>query len=123
MGEPKGKANPAPRIGGVERAGALQDKRWAHRQVCLCDVPLPRRPVHIPHDALHHPLDALTHPLAVETMGMRRGWLWPPVPRVNPTHPVRAEQAWVRQSRLPILEAQSLNAVLMSGMERQVWGR
>lgn len=38
------------------------------------------------------------------------------------THPVRAEQAWVRQSRRPILEVQSLNAVLMSGMERQVWG-
>lgn len=36
---------------------------------------------------------------------------------------MRAEQAWVRQSRLPILEMQSLNAVLMSGMERQVWGR
>lgn len=36
---------------------------------------------------------------------------------------MRAEQAWVRQSRLPILELQSLNAVLMSGMERQVWGR
>lgn len=38
------------------------------------------------------------------------------------THPVRAEQAWVRQSRRPILEVQSLNAVLMSGIERQVWG-
>lgn len=36
------------------------------------------------------------------------------------THPVRAEQAWVRQSRRPILQVQSLNAVLMSGMERQV---
>lgn len=43
--------------------------------------------------------------------------------RGNPTHPVRAEQAWVRQSRLPIFEVQSLNAVLMSGMERQVWGK
>lgn len=40
----------------------------------------------------------------------------------GPTHPVRAEQAWVRQSRRPILEVQSLNAVLISGMERQVWG-
>lgn len=37
------------------------------------------------------------------------------------THPVRAEQAWVKQSRRPILQVQSLNAVLMSGMERQVW--
>lgn len=36
---------------------------------------------------------------------------------------MRAEQAWVRQSRLPILAVQSLNAVLMSGMDRQVWGR
>lgn len=35
---------------------------------------------------------------------------------------MRAEQAWVRQSRRPILELQSLNAVLISGMERQVWG-
>lgn len=43
--------------------------------------------------------------------------------RESPTHPVRAEQAWVRQSRLPILEVQSLNAVLMSGIERQVWGK
>lgn len=40
----------------------------------------------------------------------------------GPTHPVRAEQACVRQSRRPILEVQSLNAVLISGMERQVWG-
>lgn len=36
---------------------------------------------------------------------------------------MRAEQAWVRQSRLPILLVQSLKAVLMSGIERHVWGR
>lgn len=36
------------------------------------------------------------------------------------THPVRAEQACVRQSLFPILLMQSLNAVLMSGIDRQV---
>lgn len=36
------------------------------------------------------------------------------------THPVRAEQAWVRQSLFPILLMQSLNAVLISGIDRQV---
>lgn len=35
---------------------------------------------------------------------------------------MRAEQAWVRQSRRPILEMQSLNAVLMSGIERHGCG-
>lgn len=36
------------------------------------------------------------------------------------THPVRAEQACVRQSLFPILLMQSLNAVLISGIDRQV---
>lgn len=36
------------------------------------------------------------------------------------TYPVRAEQACVRQSLFPILLMQSLNAVLMSGIDRQV---
>lgn len=40
-----------------------------------------------------------------------------------PAYPVRAEQAWVRQSRRPILQVQSLSAVLISGMERHGWGR
>lgn len=41
----------------------------------------------------------------------------------SPPYPVRAEQAWVKQSLRPILQVQSLNAVLMSGIERQVWQR
>lgn len=92
------------------------------RAVRLRDIPLSWWPVHIPHNALHHPLDAFAHPFAVETVGMRQGRPCPRPTRWGPTHPVRAEQAWVRQSRLPILEVQSLNAVLMSGIERQVCG-
>lgn len=73
-----------------------------------------------------------TH-FTIHSMPSRTPWLWrqwgqggPLGPRpqgAGPTHPVRAEQAWVRQSRLPILAVQSLKAVLMSGMDRQVWGR
>lgn len=47
-------------------------------------------------------------------------WQFTKTPSPPGTHPVRAEQACVRQSLFPILLMQSLNAVLMSGIDRQV---
>lgn len=37
------------------------------------------------------------------------------------SYPVRAVHGWTRQSLLPIFEAESLNAVLMSGTDKQFW--
>lgn len=50
--------------------------------------------------------------VAMATIGWRLGQ-W--------SYPVRAVQGWTRQSLRPILGAESLKAVLISGTDRQLW--